>query len=151
MKTRKGYTVYPLTVAQKFHFFYLDACENKAVVNIGTSLTIETELDFDVLRECIIEAYNRSESMRLMFAKDKDGTWYQYVNDKAEPEVPFVDFSDKTMEEAEQTMREWTGVPMKRQDSLMSKIVMIKMPDGYSGVYLLSDHVIMDEIGRAHV
>ena len=97
MKTRKGYTVYPLTVAQKFHFFYLDACVKKAVVNIGTSLTIETELDFDILRECILEAYNRSESMRLMFVKDKDGTWYQYVVDKAEPEIPFVDFSDKTI------------------------------------------------------
>ncbi len=144
MKTRKGYTVYPLTVAQKFHFFYLDACVKKAVVNIGTSLTIETELDFDILRECILEAYNRSESMRLMFAKDKDGTWYQYVVDKAEPEIPFVDFSDKTMEEAEKTMREWTQVPMERQDSLMSRIVMIKMPDGFSGVYLLADHVIMD-------
>lgn len=144
MKTRKGYTVYPLTVAQKFHFFYLDSCVNKAVVNIGTSLTIETELDFDILRECILEAYNRSEAMRLQFAKDKDGTWYQYVIDKAEPEIPFVDFSDQTMEEAEKTMREWTGVPMKRQDALMSRTVMIKMPDGFSGVYLLADHVIMD-------
>ena len=144
MKTRKGYTVYPLTVAQKFHFFYLDACVNKAVVNIGTSLTIETELDFDILRECILEAYNRSEAMRLMFAKDEDGVWYQYVVDKAEPEIPLVDFSDKTMEEAEKTMREWTGVPMERQDVLMSRTVMIKMPDGFSGVYLLADHVIMD-------
>lgn len=144
MKTRKGYTVYPLTAAQKFHFFYMDACENKAVVNIGTSLTIETELDFDILRECIIEEYNRSEAMRIQFAKDKDGTWYQYVIDKAEPKVPFVDFSDGTMEEAEQAMRKWTGIPMKRQDCLMSKITMIKMPDGYSGVYLLSDHMIMD-------
>ena len=73
MRKRKGYTVYPLTAAQKFHFFYLDACPNKAVVNIGTSLTIEAELDFDILRESILKAYERSEGMRIQFAKDDAG------------------------------------------------------------------------------
>ena len=74
MRKRKGYPVYPLTAAQKFHFFYLDACPNKAVVNIGTSLTIEVDLEFDLLRKSILKAYERSEAMRLQFAKDKDGT-----------------------------------------------------------------------------
>ena len=50
MKTRKGYPVYPLTVAQKFHLYYLPFCPNAAVLNIGTSLTIGTDLDWDVLR-----------------------------------------------------------------------------------------------------
>ena len=54
MKTRNGFQVYPLTVAQKFHLFYLPYCPNAAVLNIGTSLTIGTEVDFDVLREAII-------------------------------------------------------------------------------------------------
>ena len=35
MKTRKGYPVYPLTVAQKFHLYYLPFCPNAAVLNIG--------------------------------------------------------------------------------------------------------------------
>lgn len=43
MKTRKGYPVYPLTVAQKFHLYYLPFCPNAAVLNIGTSLTIGTD------------------------------------------------------------------------------------------------------------
>lgn len=47
MKTRKGYPVYPLTVAQKFHLYYLPFCPNAAVLNIGTSLTIGTDLDPD--------------------------------------------------------------------------------------------------------
>ncbi len=144
MKKRKGYDVYPLTAAQKFHFFYLDYCPNKAVVNIGTSLTIEAELDFDVLRESILKAYERSESMRLQFAKDKEGVWYQYVVDEVKQDVPLEDFSQATMEEAEATMRKWTQVPFKREDSPMSRMVMIKTPDGFSGVYLLADHVIMD-------
>lgn len=144
MKTRKGYSVYPLTVAQKFHFYYLNFCPQKQVVNIGTSLTIETELDWEVLRQSIYKAYERCESMRLRFVKDKEGNWYQYVVDKEEREIEFVDFTGKTMEEAEEIMGNWTKVPFEHQDSVMNKIVMIKTPDGFQGIYLLVDHLTMD-------
>ena len=144
MRKRKGYQVYPLTAAQKFHIFYQNFCPKKEVVNIGTSLTIEAELDRDVLRQSIYKAYERCDSMRLRFAQDKEGNWYQYVVEKEEREIEFVDFSDKTMEEAETIMTGWTRVPFKTQDSPMNRIVMIKMPDGYGGVYLLVDHLTMD-------
>ena len=121
MKTRNGFQVYPLTVAQKFHLFYLPYCPNAAVLNIGTSLTIGTEVDFDVLREAIYKAYERNEGMRIRFTKDEDGTCYQYVvdseTDKKERTIDFVDFSDKTMEEAAQIMQKWTTVPFEFEDS----------------------------------
>ena len=72
MKTRKGYPVYPLTAAQKFHFFYQQYCPKKQVLNIGTSLTIGTELDWNVLKQSIYKAYDRCESMRIRFVKDKE-------------------------------------------------------------------------------
>ena len=101
MKTRKGYPVYPLTVAQKFHLYYLPFCPNAAVLNIGTSLTIGTDLDRDVLRESIYKAYERNEGMRIRFAKDKEGNVYQYVvsaeQDRQEREIEFVDFSNVTI------------------------------------------------------
>ena len=144
MKTRKGYKVYPLTTAQKFHFFYLNFCPKKEVLNIGTSLTIQVDLDWNVLRECIYKAYERNECMRVRFTSDKDGTWYQYIVDQEDREIEFVDFTGKTMEEAEQTMRAWTRVPFVEEDIPMNKVVMIKTPDGFCGVYLLSDHRMMD-------
>ena len=64
MKTRKGHPVYPLTVAQKFHLFYQAFCPKKEVLNIGTSLTIDTEIDWEVLRASIYKAYERSEGQR---------------------------------------------------------------------------------------
>ncbi|MGN0488322.1 MAG: condensation domain-containing protein [Ruminococcus sp.] len=144
MKTHKGYKVYPLTTAQKFHIFYQDFCPKKQVVNIGTSVTIEAEIDFEVLKQSIYKAYERCESMRLRFAKDKDGVWYQYVIEKEERDIEFCDFSQNTMEEAEATMKSWTEIPFVRQDCPMNRIVMIKMPDDFSGVYLLVDHLTMD-------
>lgn len=144
MKTRKGYTVYPLTNAQKFHLYYQNFCPKKEVVNIGTSLTISMDLDVDVLRESIYKAYERCDSMRLRFAKDKEGNWYQYVVDKEEREIEFVDFTGKTMEEANEIMTGWTRVPFKQTDSPMNRIVIIKTPDGFMGTYNLVDHMTMD-------
>lgn len=144
MKTYKGHKVYPLTAAQKFHNFYQNFCPKKQVVNIGTSLTIETEINFDSLSQAIYKAYERCEAMRVRFIKDSDGEMFQYVADKEDRDIEFCDFSDKTMEEAEATMKGWTAVPFENNDNPMNRIVMIKMPDGYSGVYFLADHKIMD-------
>ena len=144
MKTRKGYKVYPLTVAQKFHLYYLPHCPSAAVLNIGTSLTIEVEIDWDVLKQSINKAYERSEAMRVRLAKDKEGNYYQYVVKHEDQDIEFVDFTGKTMEEAEAVLMEWTRVPFKMEDSQLTRVVMIKMPDGFSGVYFLGHHMIVD-------
>lgn len=143
-QTKNGKKLYPLTAAQKFHIFYLNFCPKKEVINIGTSLTIETEIDFEILKKSINKAYERCESMQIRLTKGEDGEWYQYIADYQEQDVEFVDFSDKTMEEAQNIMKSWTRVPFEHEDSPLSRIVMIKTPDGYSGVYLLADHLIMD-------
>ena len=144
MRKRKGYPVYPLTNAQKFHLYYQSFCPKKEVVNIGVSLTIGMELDLDVLKESIYKAYERCDSMRLRFAKDKEGNWYQYVVDKEEREIEYVDFTGKTMEEANAIMTGWTQKPFKQIDSPMNRIVIIKTPDGFTGTYNLVDHMTMD-------
>ena len=145
MRTRKGHKVYPLTVAQKFHFFYLDFCPKKEVMNIGTSLTIATDIDWEVLKQSIYKAYERAaRACGSGSAKIKRETAYQYIADKEERDIELVDFSDKTEEEAAAVMRQWTCVPFKFQDSPMNRIVMIKMPEGYNGIYFLGDHRIVD-------
>ena len=144
MRKRKGYKVYPLTVAQKFHLYYLPFCPTAAVLNIGTSLTIEAEIDWDLLAKSINQAYARSEGMRIRFAKDKEGTWYQYVVDPEDKEIEFADFTDKTVEEAHEIMQQWTTVPFKMADSPMTRVVMIKMPDGFNGIYFLGHHMVVD-------
>lgn len=144
MKTRNGYPVYPLTKAQKFHFFYRNFCPKKEVLNIGTSLTIQVDIDWQVLKECIYKAYDRCECMRLRFVTDKDGECYQYIVEKEERDIEFVDFSDRTMEEAGEVMKSWTQVPFLEEDAPLNRVVMIHTPDGFNGVYLLADHRTLD-------
>lgn len=108
MKTRKGYKVYPLTNAQRLHYYCLKYCPKKQVLNIGSSLTIEQELDWNVLKEAIKEAVARCESMRIRFAKDSDGTVYQYVVREETKEIEHFDFTGWREEDAEHKLREWT-------------------------------------------
>lgn len=144
MKTRKGYKVYPLTSAQKLHFYCLKYCPKKQVLNIGSSLTIEQDLDREVLKESIMQAVSRCESMRLRFTQDKEGNLYQYVDTKDVREPEHFDFTGWQEADAEKKLREWTEIPFERYDSPMNRIIMIKMPDGYQGLYINVDHMTMD-------
>ena len=136
--------LYPLTAAQKLHFYTLKYCPKKQVLNIGTSLTIKEDIDFNILKEAIYEAYSRCESMRLRLVTDSEGNVMQYVADREERDIEFFDFSNWRMEDAEAKMREWTETPFEREDSPLNRVVMIVTPDNYKGIYLLVDHMTMD-------
>ena len=114
------------------------------MLNIGTSLTIETELDWEELKRAIYKAYERCDSMRLRFAADKEGNWYQYVVEKEERDIEFMDFTGKTMEEAESLMPQLD--PCTIQTGGFSHEPDRHDPDAgrLHGLYLLVDHMTMD-------
>lgn len=136
--------LYPLTASQKMHYFTIQYCPMKQVLNIATSLTIEADIDFGVLKQSIYEVYDRYESMRLRFCRDENGEVMQYVVPHEERDIPYFEFSHWKFEDAENEMKKWSRVPFERFDSPMNKVVMISMPDGYKGIYLLVDHMTMD-------
>lgn len=144
MKTRKGNKVYPLTAAQKLHFYCLKYCPKKQVLNIGSSLTIQADLKWDVLKEAVNEAIARCDSMRLRFAHDKEGNEYQYVVKPFHQEIEQFDFTGWTEEAAAGKLREWTEIPFERYDVPLNRIIVIKMPNGYQGLYICVDHMTMD-------
>jgi len=135
---------YPLTAAQRLHHYTIRYCPRHQVLNIGTGLYIQIDLDFNLLREVIYQAYERQDSMRVRFLQDEDGTVYQYVVPFEEREIPFYDFSHWKEEDAHAEMRKWTAIPFKRYHSPMNQVVMVKLPDGYNGIYLKVDHMTMD-------
>lgn len=144
MKIINGKKMYPLTAAQKLHFYSQSFCPKKQLLNIGTSLTIQQSLDFNALKEAVYQAYARCESMRLRFTEDEEGTVWQYVADKEVRDIEFFDFAGWEGWAAELKMREWTSIPFERYDSPLNRVVMIITPDGFQGLYLLVDHMTMD-------
>ncbi|MBQ4058855.1 MAG: peptide synthetase [Lachnospiraceae bacterium] len=144
MKTRKGNKVYPLTSAQKLHYYSMKYCPKKQVLNIGTSLTIQAELERDRLEKCIKEAIDRCESLRVQFTEDKEGNVYQYVAKDHVPEVKHFDFGHWQEQDAHDKMTEWTSTPFELYDTPMYEIYMIRMPEEFYGVYMKVNHLVMD-------
>lgn len=142
--TNESRKMYPLTYAQKMHYFTVKYCPLKQVLNIGVSLTIEIDVDVDVLRESIYEAYEHFECARLRFHEDDNGNVLQYIAEKETRDIPYFEFRHWKYDDAEDEMRRWTEIPFERQDSPMNKIVIIAMPDGFQGVYFCVDHMTMD-------
>ena len=119
-------------------------CPCPQVLNIGTGLYVQLEVDFGLLRQAIYKAYERFESMRLRFVEDEEGKVYQYIVPCEERDIQLYDFSNWREEAAHNEMRKWTAVPFERYNSPMNKAVMIKLPNGYNGMYLKADHMTMD-------
>ncbi|MBQ7875849.1 MAG: peptide synthetase [Clostridia bacterium] len=134
---------YPLTAAQRIHNYTIKYCPPQ-VLCIGTGLYFQFDINFEVLKEAIREACMRMESMRIRFTQDEDGTVYQYIAPFEDRDFPLVDFSDWREEDAHREMEMWTHEPFERFNSPMNQIVMVKLPNGYNGVYLKVDHMIMD-------
>lgn len=135
---------YPLTAAQRMHNYTIKYCSKHQVLNIGTGLYVQQDVDFDLLKEAVYEAYEHFDSMRIRFIEDEDGTVYQYLVPFEERDVSFFDFSKWREEDAHNEMKKWTEIPFKRFNSPMNRVVMIKLPDGYNGIYLKVDHMTMD-------
>ncbi|MCH5194424.1 MAG: peptide synthetase [Oscillospiraceae bacterium] len=134
---------YPLTAAQRLHNYTIKYAPHQ-VLCIGTGFYVQQEVDFNLLKEAIYETYKKFDSMRLRFVKDEDDTVYQYIVPFEEREIGFKDFSDWKEEDAHNEMKKWTAVPFERFNSPMNQVVMIKLPDGYNGIYLKVDHMTMD-------
>lgn len=135
---------YPLTAAQRIHNFSRLSCPFHQLLNIGTGLYIQQDTDFNILEEAIKESYNRIDSMRLRFLKDENDEVFQYLVPFDDRKIELVDFSKTNEEDAHEEMKRWTAIPFKRFNSPMNQVVMIKLPNGYNGIYSKIDHMTMD-------
>ena len=136
---------YPLTAAQRIHFYTASACKREELLNIATGFYLEYgETDFDTLRECIYDGYEKFESMRLRINMDEDGTPVQYLIPHEDREIKLVDFSNRREEDAHEEMKRWSRVPLPMNGGPMNEIVLIRLPDNYEGIYMKVHHMTMD-------
>lgn len=114
---------YPLTAAQRIHYYTVMRSQRDELLNIATGFYLEYgETDFDTLRECILEGYRKFESMRLRFAKDEEGNLYQYLVPTEDRYIPLVDFRAWKEEDAHEEMRRWSRLSFPMNGGPMSDI-----------------------------
>ena len=138
---------YPLTPAQKMHFYtQMQSPDNPEILNIGTCMMVNGGMDFEVLEESILKAYERYEAAHIRFGKDENGDIFQYVSDEPLDDIEHLNFAEwgMTQEEADKELKRLTSIPFERYDSQMFRMRFVSMPNGYSGTYLLVDHMLWD-------
>ena len=136
---------YPLTAAQRIHYYTVNACHREELLNIGIGFYIQySDVNFDVLKECIADGYRKFDSMRLRFATDENGQGWQYLVPSEDREIKVYDFSFWKEEDAHDEMRRWTRIPLDRNGGPMNEIALIRLPGDYNGIYMKVHHLTMD-------
>ena len=136
---------YPLTAAQRIHYYTVSACQREELLNIATGFYIQYDkVNFDVLRDCIRDGYEKFESMRLRFTRDEEGNLVQYLVPTEDREIKLMDFSNWREEDAHEEMKRWSRIPIHMDGGPMNEIVMIRLPDYYNGLYMKVHHMTMD-------
>lgn len=139
---------YPLTAAQRIHFYTVNACKKPELLNIGTGFYLEySDVDFDVLKQCIYDGYEKFDCMRLRFVTREDGSLMQYLVPSEDRDIRFFDFSEWTEKAAHAEMEQWTHIPFKTDNSPMNEIVMVRLPNNYVGLYMKVHHMTLDSSG----
>ncbi len=135
---------YPLVPAQKMHFYTVMTCQAPQVLNIGTGIYIQYDVDFEMLRKAIYEAYQRCESSRLRFHKDKKDEIWQYIVPEETREIELHDYRHWKEEDVHSRLTDYTKIPFEMYDSPLNRAIMVQMPDGYNGIYFNVQHMTMD-------
>ncbi len=134
---------YDLSSAQQILFTSQQFTIYRQVNNVCTSVLLDIALDFDILREAIKIAYQRNDSFRIRLIKVK-GKVKQYFADHEDPNIGYLDFSDKSFEEMEKVLYKIARKRITKLDTQMSKIYMMHSYDNRCGLYFAVSHMIMD-------
>ncbi|MCR4653077.1 MAG: chromosome condensation protein [Eubacterium sp.] len=140
--------LYPLTPAQMVHHLPIRQLGTMQCINVSAVCALQAELDFEVLKKCVRLEFDRNECLRTRFTKpDKDGNVHQYILSGMTPEIPFRDLSAMTVKEADDLMQQWAFELFEEHDVPTCEITLLRLPEGYNGLYVHLDHRIADSCG----
>ena len=140
---------YPLTAGQMWQQIPIDEYGTQQTANLCVLATLQSPLDFDLLKKCIEMEYERCECLRVRFTEpDAEGKIMQYIYPEI-PEIPYEDLSGMTWDEARENLQQRAYKPFVGHDIPMSEITMVSMPEGYNGIYMHIDHRLLDSCGMS--
>ena len=145
LKNGEKVNAYPISASQ--NMMYLLSILYGAgypINNIGSGYYWKGEMDFGVMEESIYEAIGRCDTMRLRFTRQSKLKILQYVTEKSEIKVETWDLSDLTMDEAHEKLRKFSRQLIPYMECELHKIALVKMPEGYNGIFMRLQHLAMD-------
>lgn len=147
IKLKNGETVkaYPLTGSQNMMYLMsLKYGSGYPVNNIGCGYYWQGDYDKGEMKASIYEAIRRCDTMRLRFVMGKKLQLHQYVTEKSELLIDEWDYSDMTVEEAQDKLTAYSRSNTPMFNCEIHKIILIKFKDGYHGIFMRIHHLAMD-------
>ncbi len=147
IRLKSGETVkaYPITSSQQMMYLMsLKYGSGYPVNNIGCGVYWKGEIDRGEMKASVYEAIRRCDTMRLRFVMGKKLQLHQYVTEKSELIVEDWDLSDKTVDEAEETLLAFSRSTIPMFNCEVHKIFLVKFKDGYQGLFMRIHHLAMD-------
>ncbi len=139
---------YPLTAAQKMHYDWIRNYGTQQVSGVSVVASLQSPLDFGLLKKCIQLEFERYGCMRIRFTKPgHNGEIKQYIAEKETRDIPLKDLSGMSMAEADNLMQQWAYETFNGDDIPLCDITMLKLPDGYNGFFVHMDHRLIDSCG----
>ena len=138
-------TAFPMSYPQQLMFFMnIQYGKGYPINNIGSGYYWKGGFDFEVMKESIYEAIGRCDTMRLRFIPDEQYKVLQYVNENSELEIETLDLSALSLEEADEKLTEISRGPIPMFDCELHKIILVKLSEGYNGIFMKLQHLAMD-------
>ncbi len=138
-------TAFPIAAPQQFMLgMSMKYGGDYPINNIGCGYYFKADMDFDVMKESIEEAVARCDTMRLRFVPDETFKVLQYVEEKSQMEIETIDLSDVSREEAHEKLTEIARGPVPMFFTELHKIALVKLADGYNGIFMKLQHLAMD-------
>ena len=141
----KNVVAYPISSSQQMMYLMsLKYGSGYPVNNIGCGYYWKGEFDRDAMKESIYEAIERCDTMRLRFVKNGKIDILQYVTEKSELKVENWDYSEMTVEEAEEKLTAFSRQNIPMFNCELHRIAIIKFAKGYNGLFMRIQHLAMD-------
>ena len=137
--------LYPLNVGQMLQYLPIRETGTQRCCNISVFCGLQSPIDFGLLKHAVQDEFERADCLRLRFtAPDADGNVMQYIVDHDDRDVPMLDLSGMSMTEADAYLQAKTYEEFNAPDIPMAEFTMVKMPEGYNGLYIHIDHRLTD-------
>lgn len=139
---------YPLTAAQKIHHNWIRTYKTQQVSGVSVVASLQSPVDFGLLKKCIQLELERYGCMRVRFTKpDEKGEVKQYIVKKDARDIPFKDLSGMSMADADHLMQQWAYETFDGDDIPLCDVTMLRLPEGYNGFFIHMDHRLIDSCG----
>ena len=137
--------VYELTSAQDVVYLQCKLSLHKNVVNIVSSLTLDEDVDFELLQKAFNKVSERNDCLRIRFFKQGKKLMQVFEESRSYDNIPVIKF--ETEAEQDEFLEKQTKKAIKYLNGVVAEPTFIKTYDHKSMVLMKVAHLVLDIYG----